>query len=391
MRLPREKTKLTLEEFYAPTPLPEVLPVAEVVVSGNPGYRAHQKGVIAGEGVKEDDKLQDRALTPLQDELCSEVSSELGKAESDLLIAEEEEDPIELVRQNPQGNVDRNERETPLGEFVDHPREPMRKETSESTPTLQPQRLPQPPRLTRARTMPVVQEQRKAKQPIPISSTSATIDPDWSTSGYKEKVVPVERRNRFTVDKHVSLQMKRKEKTSRSSSLPTTPERQTKKIARVSLKAGAGDMATFKSRSADQLHRETKRVTHHPPRMTKAHSFTYRNSQSKKGSGDQISSLVSNMKLGTRKDFQASGNSYSTTSLSSPKVTRQSAWEADSNDLIPSRKTSNTSNRPPQYPRKPVFSSASSWRKRPESLSEDDSLQKLKPITSSVPTLQKDT
>ena len=255
MRLPREKTKLTLEEFYAPTPLPEVLPVAEVVVSGNPGYRSHQKGVIVNEGVKEDDKLQDRALTPLQDELCSEVSSELGKAESDLLIAEEEEDPIELVRQNPQGNVDRKERKTPSGEFVDHPREPMREEANESTPTLQSQRLPQPPRLTRARTMPVVQEQRKAMRPT-ISSTSASIDPDWSTSGYKEKVVPAERGNRFTVDKHVSLQMKRKEKTSRSSSLPTTPERQTKKIARVSLKAGAGDMAALKSRSADQLHRE---------------------------------------------------------------------------------------------------------------------------------------
>ena len=125
--------------------------------------------------------------------------------------------------------------------------------------------------------------------------------------------------------------------------------------------------------------------------MTKAHSFTYRNSQSKKGSGDQISSLVSDMKLGTRKDFEASGNSYSTSSLSAPKVTRQSAWEADSNDLIPTRKTNNTSKRTPQYPRKPVFSSASSWRKRPENSSEDGSLQKLKPITRSVPTLQKDT
>lgn len=402
MRLPTEKKKLSLEEFYAPTPVPEVFP-AEVrrlsarTVRGNAYARsARQKGVIKEVSVerKEDDvDFEDGAQ--IADETSLKVLSELEEAEIDLMIAHEEgvDEFQSSSPLRPQGRHEstnsRKERKTPWGEFADHPREPRSEvEANEPTPTTRqqhPQRQLNRPPIQRSRTMPVhrqqYQQQRREIRPVPVSSSSNIASHDWSESDVTME--QQEERSRFTIDKHVA--MKRRAKQTRSNST-TNPLRQTKKIAQVSLKGSAamGDSHKVGSKSKSADHPPHQRVTQqHRPKLIKSHSF-YANSginQSQQGSGDSIASLVSSIKLGTGTKSSPSA-SAAVMASSSPKAIRQSAWETNpSNELIPLTRTRGaTSNT-----RKPVYSSASSWRKRPSEKSEKGSLKALGPIRNSAP------
>ncbi|XP_022105615.1 X-linked retinitis pigmentosa GTPase regulator-like isoform X2 [Acanthaster planci] len=334
----REATKLTLAEFYAPTPLP--------AISVPEDYSDEMDSELDTE--KTDPKV-DEVYQGEQAVLNSEGTMlELDSQAVDEAV-EEEGIPAEL------DSVDKSlttrffvdisgtsvEQRTLKNEVLETERSNIVK-GGVSTRSKQHQSQPQESTMVRSKTMPVV-----TRKPLKMASASTTAAFNWSDPP-KSSPETEPTSSRFVIHKHVSVQLNRKGDGS------SDRTRGRKPIAQVGLH-GSGEGDALLSRSKE------RNVMPPPPNFNRAKTYYGRMSQKRPEAEPRLSQFLSSLPPAPSQTSSAPTKLQARKRLDKPTgpSDRSPNWVKPHLLLV-----STSAEGRGQIPGKPVFSSAASWRTR---------------------------
>ncbi|XP_038078411.1 uncharacterized protein LOC119745850 [Patiria miniata] len=337
----RETTKLTLAEFYAPTPLPTISPPEEY--SDEMDSEQDDEKTMEEEVEHEEQAILNTVETALEAVEYQGVDDKMDKEG----VSAGELDESEPVKNSNSASffvdlgVTSAIKRTTKNEGVIKERPKLDKGDT-STRSNQRQSRPRESNMVRSKTMPVV-----TRKPLMMASASTTTAFDWSEPPKPStETEPV--RDRFVIHKHVSVQMNQKGNGSGDRVKGRKP------IAQIGLQtSGEGNASLSRSKE--------RNVMPQPPKFNRAKTYYGRMNQKRPEAEPKLSQFLSSL---------PPAPSQTSSALTKLQPRRRLDKPAGPSDRSPIRGKQNLDLTPTveemkgRLPGKPVFSSASSWRMR---------------------------